>query len=197
MGTHGEMQSKTVGTRWSLPRWQQEGAPSHYNPDRENARVRDHRPPASVPSLKGVRGQGRPRAQPGGFGLRGASPAPGKTPALLFGPGGAVRRGDRGSAHLKRSRRVWGVPVRATLGNSHAPPPLQPRLRPPLRLRPQLLPSRWWRRRLWPQAPDPSHRFSPSSLPLWQRPPAPPASKARSHWPAVPWRHARVGAAGR
>lgn len=55
MGRDGEMQSKTVGTRWSLPRWQQEGAPSHHNPDRENARVReDHRPPAFVLSLKGV-----------------------------------------------------------------------------------------------------------------------------------------------
>lgn len=71
------------------------GAPSHYNPDRENAPVReDHRPPASVLSLKGVRRQGRSRTQPGGFGLRGASPAPGKTPALLSGPGGAVRRGE-------------------------------------------------------------------------------------------------------
>ena len=105
-------------------------------------------------------------------------------------------RGEEGWPRLSPPEalppRVRGVPVRATLGYSHTPPPLQPRLRPPLRLRPQLLPSRWWRRRLWPQAPHPGHSFSPSSLPLWQRPPAPPASKAHSHWPPVRWRHARA-----
>lgn len=39
MGGEGEMQSETMGRRCSLPSWQLEGAPSRYNPDRENARV--------------------------------------------------------------------------------------------------------------------------------------------------------------
>lgn len=45
--------------------------------------------------------QGRPRAWPGGLGLRGVSSKPGEIPVLWSGPGGVVRRGDGSSAHLK------------------------------------------------------------------------------------------------
>lgn len=80
-------------------------------------------------------------------------------------------RGDHRSASLKCS-------ATSDFRNSHAPRPVQPRLRPLLRSR--LLWMCWrWRP---PQAPDPGHSSSLSSLPLWQRPRARLASKPRPHW---------------
>lgn len=87
-----------------------------------------------------------------------------------------------GATTARSARSAPSVRCSATgdFRNSHALRPVQPHLRP--LLRPRLLRTRWrrWRRR--PQAPDPGHRSSPSSLPLWQRPRAQPASKPRPHW---------------
>lgn len=81
-------------------------------------------------------------------------------------------RGDHHSVNLKCS-------ATGDFRNSHAPRPVQLRLRPLLRSR--LLSTRWRRRRR-PQAPDPGHSSNLSSLPLWQRPRARLVSKPRPHW---------------
>lgn len=181
------MQSKTVGTRWSLPGPGSRRAPSHYNPDRENAPVReDHRPPASVLSLKGVRRQGKIQNPAWRIRPQRSQSAPGKTPALLSGPGGAVRGGDRGSAHLRSAPAEFEVFRYGRLSATHTRRLHSSRDSGPRsgcgRSCSQVAGGGGWQ----PQAPDPGHLFSPSSTSPGSGRPAPPASRTALNWQPVP-----------